>query len=245
MTRGKPPIIHPCPAPLPGGIGCKKIMQTPDLPTIHEIRRLAAPFPRPQALAWDGKRLWISSMATGQIVAMDAAAWSMEWETEAPGVPFGMTAVEDGLRVLCGETGEDHRIIRRCMLQQGFDPCFAWPCPDDTGSQLGYDGQHLYVSQWYNQRILRLDAAGETAAIIPSPHQICGQVIVGDHVYLMTTDDESTQEYFLTKIHLTTHEAADIAKVPFQARALAFDGQNFWTNHREAHETVCFSVPTL
>lgn len=212
------------------------------LPRIREIRRLTAPFQRPQALAWDGQLLWLSSMANGKICAMDAASWKPVWETDAPGVPFGMTAVDGELRVLCGETSQDYRIIRRCVPSEGFDAGFALPCPDDTGSQLGYDGQSLYVSQWYNQRVLRLDEAGKTQEIIPCPHQICGQVVVGEYVYLMTTDDESTQDYFLTRIHLQTHEAEDVASVPFQARALAHDGQNFWTNHREAHETVCFSI---
>jgi hypothetical protein len=144
--------------------------------------------------------------------------------------------------VLCGETPEDNRIIRRCVPGQGFDGEFALPCPDDTGSQLAFDGTHLYVSQWYNQRVLRLNAAGEPDRIIPSPHQICGQTLVGDFLFLMTTDDESTADYFLTKINLATLEATDVARVPFPARALAFDGVNFWTNHREAHETVCFSI---
>ncbi len=211
--------------------------------TIRETRRLFAPFQRPQALAWDGKSLWISSLATKKICAIEPISWTCGLETEAPGVPFGMTAVEGELRVLCGETAEDHRIIRRYVPHQGFDPEFALPCPDDTGSQLGYDGKNLYVSQWYNKRVLRLNAAGETEVSISSPHQICGQVIVGEFLFLMTTDDESTRDYFVTRIHLKTHEAVDVARVPFQARALAFDGNYFWTNHREAHETVCFAIP--
>jgi hypothetical protein len=210
--------------------------------TIHEVRRLSSPFQRPQGIAWDGTALWISSMATKQVGAMDVATWKLGWSTEAPGVPFGITSVGNELRVLCGETSEDNRIIRRCVPNEGFDPDFGLPCPDDTGSQLGYDGQNLYVSQWYNQRVLRLSESGEVLDIYPSPHQICGQVINGDFIYLMTTDDESTTDFILTRIHLATKRADDVAKVPFQARALAFDGTHFWTNHREAHETVCFTA---
>jgi len=212
------------------------------LPPVRELRRLPAPFSRPQALAWDGKVLWMGSMATKKICAMDPVDWTAGWEVEAPGTPFGMAAVAGELRVLCGETEEDHRIIRRCLPGEGFDASFALPCPEDTGSQLGYDGRHLYVSQWYKQRVLRLTESGTVAEVIPCPHQICGQAVVGEHVFLMTTDDETTHDYFLTRIHLTTHEAVDVAMVPFQGRALAFDGANFWTNHREAHETVCFSI---
>jgi hypothetical protein len=154
-----------------------------------------------------------------------------------------MTAVgSSDLRVLCGETEEDNRIIRKCNPNIGVNTTYALPCPEDTGSQLGFDGQHLYVSQWYNQRVLKLDDAGNVLETIPSPHQICGQVILNGYLYLMTTDDESTTDYFLTRINLATKAAEDIAQVPFQARALAHDGTHFWTNHREAHETVCFSV---
>jgi hypothetical protein len=177
------------------------------------------------------------------VCAVAPVEWIAGWQVEAPGVPFGMTSVGAELRVLCGETSEDHRIIRRCLPGVGFDADFALPCPEDTGSQLGYDGANLYVSQWYNQRLLRLNAGGETECTLAVPHQICGQVIVGNDAYLMTTDDESTNDYFLTRIDLTTHAAVDIARVPFQARALAFDGVHFWTNHREAHETVCFTIP--
>lgn len=212
------------------------------LPTIRELRRHSAPFPRPQALAWDGSSLWMSSMATKQVCPVEPTAWQAGPMVDAPGTPFGMTSVNGELRVLCGETAEDNRIIRRFVAGEGFDPTFALPCPDDTGSQLSFDGEHLYVSQWYNKRILKLTESGEVAETIPSPHQICGQVIVGEYLFLMTTDDESTHDYFLTRIHLTTRETLDVAKVPFQARALAFDGVNFWTNHREAHETVCFSI---
>jgi hypothetical protein len=30
---------------------------------------------------------------------------------------------------------------------------------------------------------------------------------------------------------------------PLHARALAFDGTNFWTNHREQNQIVCFARP--
>jgi hypothetical protein len=33
----------------------------------------------------------------------------------------------------------------------------------------------------------------------------------------------------------------DVARIGFKARALAFDGERFWTNHREQHEIVAFA----
>jgi hypothetical protein len=32
--------------------------------------------------------------------------------------------------------------------------------------------------------------------------------------------------------------------LPFSSHSLTFDGENFWSNHRAANETICFSVPT-
>ena len=43
----------------------------------------------------------------------------------------------------------------------------------------------------------------------------------------------------------TNPEVVDVAKVPFAARSLTFDGENFWSNHRAANETVCFSIAEL
>jgi len=212
---------------------------------IVELSRLASPAERPQSLCWDGSTLWMGSLATKLLYAIDPKSWTVKWEVEAPGAPFGMAAVGDELRVICGETDDDNRFIRRCAPFHGFDAVFRIPCPDDTGSQLGWDGALLHVSQWYNKRVLAIDERGAVVREIPSPHEICGQVIVDGVLYLLGTDDESTDDYFLTRLDLRseTPKAEDLARVPFPGRALAFDGQHFWTNHRSAHEIVRFSLP--
>ena len=212
---------------------------------IHELQRLASPAPKPQSLAWDGTTLWMGSKATRRIYGIDPQTWKVGWETAAPGLPFGMTAVGRELRVLCGETAEDHRIIRRCVPGQGFDEKFALPCPDDTGSQLGYDGRRLHVSQWYPRKLLTLDAAGKVERTISLPHGICGQVFVEGCFYLLTTDDEATTDYWLTRVdpRPATPVIEDLLRVPFGARALAFDGVRFWTNHREQDQIVSFARP--
>ena len=165
------------------------------------------------------------------------------WETPAPGTPFGITSVDDELRVLCGETEEDFRIIRRLVPNEGFNTNFNLPCPQDTGSQLSFDGRQLHVSQWYNKIVLSIDNNGNVQRSYESPHGIAGQVIVDNRIYLVTTDAEETNEYFLTQVDLESDTATDIAKIPFPARALAFDGKNFWTNHRAADQIVCFKRP--
>jgi hypothetical protein len=212
---------------------------------IKELQRLASPAPKPQSLAWDGALLWMGSRETRRIYGIDPAAWTVGWQTAAPGTPYGMTAVGAELRVLCGETAEDHRIIRRCLPRQGFDAAFGIPCPDDTGSHLGYDGRRLHVSQWYPKKVLALGADGSVERVIKVPHEICGQVFVDGFIFLLTTDDEETTDYWLTRVdpRPETPKFDDLARIPFAARALAYDGTHFWTNHRERDQIVSFARP--
>lgn len=212
---------------------------------IIELQRLASPAPKPQALAWDGSTLWMGSRQTKQIFAIDPSSWTVRWQTDAPGTPYGMTAFGGELRVLCGETDDDNRFVRRCVPYRGFDPAYQLACPEDTGSQLGYDGRRLHISQWYPKKLLTVDESGRVERVISVPHGICGQVFVDPFFYLVTTDDEETTDYWLTRVdpREASPKSEDIAHVPFAARALAFDGTRFWTNHREQNEIVAFARP--
>jgi len=209
---------------------------------VDEVLRLPSPAPKPQSLAYDGTTLWMGSRETRRVYALDAKTWTVREETTAPGTPWGMTVVGDELRVLCGETPDDTRIIRRFVPGHGFKTSDALACPDDTGSHLSYDGERLYVSQWYRKKLISLDEHGGVGTTIDVPHGICGQVIVGGSFYLATTDDEESDEYFLTRVDArgANVTVADLARIGFPARALAYDGERFWTNHREANEIVAF-----
>lgn len=210
--------------------------------TIIEVARHPSPAPRPQSLAADGPRLWMGSIETSRIYAIDRESWTVgEWAS-APGKPWGMTMMGKDLRVLCGETADDWRIIRRYRADKGFEDD-ELPCPDDTGSQLSYDGTSLHVSQWYKQVVLALDKGGKVVKTYKAPRGICGQVFVGGMLYVLNTADEDSTPYFLTRIDPKTGQAEDVAHVPFQGRALAHDGEHFWSNHREQHEIVCFRLP--
>ena len=212
---------------------------------IRELQRLSSPAPKPQALAWGGATLWMGSRATKRIYAIDPASWTVGWQTAAPGTPWGMAVVGRELRVLCGETSDDNRIIRRCVPGQSFDKEFALPCPDDCGSHLSFDGQKLHLSQWHPKKLLTLGEGGAVERIISVPHGICGQVYVDGCFYLATTDDEESTDYWLTRVdpRLSPPKMDDLVRIPFAARALAFDGKNFWTNHREQNEIVSFARP--
>ncbi|BDE06717.1 hypothetical protein WPS_19930 [Vulcanimicrobium alpinum] len=156
-----------------------------------------------------------------------------------------MTVVGDELRVLTGDEPDDTRAIRRFIPGHGIKNDGAFAAPEDTGSQLGWDGDVLYVSQWYRKRIVAVDERGAALSAIDVPHGICGQVVVDGRFYLMTTDDEDAGPYWLTRVDARgdTPRCDDLAVVPFPARALAFDGNRFWTNHREADQIVAFARP--
>ena len=187
----------------------------------------------------------MGSLETQRLYAINPATWTVGWETAAPGKPWGLTALRGELRAICGESAEDNRVILRCVPGQGFDSKFRIPCPDYTGAHLGWDGERLYVSQWYGKKVIGISPTGEAERVIMAPRGICALVIVDQIFFLVTTDAEETQGYFLTRIDARSGppKVEDLARIPFAARGLAFDGKNFWTNHREQNEIVCFARP--
>ena len=212
---------------------------------VNELLRLPSPAPKPQSLAYDGTRLWVGSIVTDRLYSIDPATWTAREEGTAPGKPWGMAVVGDELRVICGEGAEDDRFVRRFIPGHGFRSDGSFAAPDATGSQLGYDGDSLYISQWYNRRIIALDDSGTPGIAIEVPHQICGQVVVDGRFYLVTTEDENHGDYWLTRVDArgATVRSDDLARIPFPARALAFDGERFWSNHRAADQIVAFARP--
>ena len=213
------------------------------LTEISEVRRLAAPAGRPQAIAFDGARLWIGSLVERKLYALDPQRWTVERSFDVPGLPYGLTPVDGELRALLSVGEEDHRIVYHVDPVAGLRTADALTCPDDTGSHLSSDGERLYVSQWYNKKIVAVDAAGHAGATISLPHEICGHTRVDGRFYCVTTDDENSGRYFLTRVD-AAGRSEDLAAINFDARGLAFDGANFWTNHREAHQTVAFVIPS-
>ncbi|MBV8491142.1 MAG: hypothetical protein JO199_11490 [Candidatus Eremiobacteraeota bacterium] len=211
---------------------------------VHEARRLPSPAPRPQSIAFDGEKLWMGSIDTCRVYAINPQQWTVIEEEKAPGKPWGIAVVGDELRVICGEGDDDSRFIRRLIPGHGFKSQEAIGCPDDTGSQLSYDGSWLYVSQWYNKRMLGVDERGKVMRTIEFPRGICGQTFVDGTFYVLNTDDEESTDYFLTRVTVNggPPEYEDLARVPFAARGLAFDGSRFWTNHRANNEIVAFTI---
>ena len=144
------------------------------LPTINEQKRFQSPTVTPQALAWDGKQLWMSSRDLGFFYKIDIEQPKILDEKDPPGVIWAAVFTNDGWRLTIGKGLNDDRYVYRYDGNGRFEKLFA--CPDLTGSYLSYDGESLYLSQWYEQRILKLDKAGQTVGTIEVGAEICGHV---------------------------------------------------------------------
>jgi hypothetical protein len=221
-----------------------------ELPSIKERRRLPSPAITPQALAWHGDALWMGSRDLRRIYKIDMETWKVFAETAATGIPWAAVSIGETLRFTIGEGADDDRYLRTFDPASGFsDDRIA--CPEFTGSYLSYGGEHVYLSQWYKQRILKLDANGNIRRVIDVGAEICGHTFVDGLIYVLRGKEQPsgpsrTGEYW----HIArldprpeTPDVEDLARVPFACRSLTFDGANFWTNHRAANEIVSFTLP--
>lgn len=234
--------------------------------TINEKRRLKSPTVTPQALAWDGKQLWVSSRDLGFFYKLTADASKIAAETDPPGVVWGAVATNGAITLTVGKGTNDDRYVYRYYTKKGFSKLFA--CPDFTGSYLSHDGESLYMSQWYEQRILKFDAKGNAVRKIEIGGEICGHAFVNGDLYVLrgtenvprpqyaggpptperfrTGVKQGEEQWWIARVNPKEEKphVVDVARVPFAARSLTFDGENFWSNHRAANEIVCFSLPS-
>jgi len=215
------------------------------LPTIIEAGRFPSPAPAPQALAWDGSKLWIGSRDLRRIYVIDRKTWEVFDEKEPPGIPWAAVATNGTLRFTIGEGPNDDRYIRRFVPDVGFSEADKIACPEFTGSYLSYDGENLYLSQWYKHRILKLDGNGNIVRVIDVDAEVSGHAFVDGMVYVLRGTEQNGESWTIARLNPREEkpEVKDIAIVPFACRSLTFDGTNFWSNHRAANEIVSFALP--
>ena len=217
-----------------------------DLPTIKERKRYQSPAVTPQALAWDGGILWMGSRDARRIYAIDSRKWSVLEEKETPGIPWAAVATNGSLRFTIGEGADDDRYIHHFDRKDGFSETDRIPCPEFTGSYLSFDGEHLYLSQWYKHRILKLDSSGNILRVIDVGAEICGHAFVDGLIYVLRGAEKPNEDWRIARLDPTQEspEVVDLARVSFASRSLTFDGERFWSNHRAANEIVSFVLPS-
>ncbi len=215
------------------------------LSTIIERGRFPSPAATPQALAWNGGKLWMGSRDLRRIYVIDPKKWQVLEEKESPGIPWAAVATDGTLCFTIGEGPDDDRYIRRFVPEIGFSEQDKIACPEFTGSYLSYDGENLYLSQWYKHRILKLDAGGNVTRVIDVDAEISGHAFVDGMIYVLRGTEQNGESWTIARFDPREGkpEVKDVASVPFACRSLTFDGANFWSNHRAANEIVSFALP--
>lgn len=177
-----------------------------------------------------------------RIYKIDPKKWSVLDEKEAPGIPWAAVATDGSLCFTIGEGNDDDRYVHRYASDSGFSKMFA--CPEFTGSYLSFDREHLYLSQWYKQRILELDGSGNILRKIDIGAEICGHVFVDGMIYVLRGTEKPNEDWWIGRLdpRQESPRVEDLARVPFPCRSLTFDGANFWSNHRTANEIVSFVI---
>ena len=217
-----------------------------ELPQVTEVRRRPSPAVTPQALAWHNGSLWMGSRDLRRIYAIDPETWAVREEHEAPGIPWAAASDGSALWFTLGLGADDDRYVRRYRPGGGFaDESEQFPCPEFTGSYLSHDGTNLYLSQWYNQRILKLDATGAIMRVIDVGAEICGHTFVDGALYVLRGTEAGDEDWRIARLdpREETPAVEDLARMPFQCRSLTHDGEKFWSNHRAGNATVSFTLP--
>ena len=180
-----------------------------------------------------------------RIYIIDPKKWEVLQEKEPPGIPWAAVATNGTLRFTIGEGPNDDRYIRRFAPETGFSEGDKIACPEFTGSYLSYDGENIYLSQWYKHRILKLDAKGNIVRPIDIGAEISGHAFVNGMIYVLRGTEQNGESWSIARLDPRGQKpkVTDMAIVPFACRSLTFDGTNFWSNHRAANEIISFALP--
>lgn len=213
---------------------------------IEELGRHASPAGQPQPLAFLGSTLWIGCWDTTSLYAIDSQTWNVLEHVPAPGRPYGLAAVNGELRVVVSIGEDDDRFFYRFVPGEGFDAASKLACPNSNGSHLTYEGETLYLVQATNKRILALGADLSVQREIALPARIAGIGHREGAFFAISADDEFDNLSLATlDISGSTAVFEDIAVMPVESRALAFDGTSWWTNLRESNAILSFNAPAV
>ena len=212
--------------------------------TTEKLERRPSPAARPQPLACLDGALWMGSWDTDRVYAIDPRTWEVRKEIEAPGKPYGMTAVGNGLRVVVALGDDDDRYLYRLATDTGFDLNSKTACPDLTGSHLAAAGSTIYLGQMTFQRIVVLKPDATVDREIALPTRCAGLGFgPGGQFFMISGDDELEHLQFGTlDVAQSKPQFESIRPLPDEARSLAYDGSVWWTCLRESNEIASFTI---
>src|SRR2546430_16605043 len=141
-------------------------------------------------------------------------------EIDPPGVVWAGVFTNDGWRFTIGKGLNDDRYVYRYDGNGRFDKLFA--CPDLTGSYLSFDGENLYLSQWYEKLILKYDKNGTIVRKIDIGAEICGHTFVDGIIYVLRGVEKPNEDWRIARRDPSdeTPESNEPAVVPLACPAL-------------------------
>jgi hypothetical protein len=100
-------------------------MSSNDISEITGQKRFESPVVTPQALAWDGKQLWLSSRDLGTLYKIDIDTWKIVEEIDPPGIVWaGVSLGDSEMRFTIGKGLNDDRYVYRYAPDKGFTKLF-------------------------------------------------------------------------------------------------------------------------
>src|SRR5689334_166068 len=89
-------------------------MNSNDISEIAGQKQFHSPVVTPQALAWDGKQLWLSSRDLGTLYKIDIDTWKFFEEIDPPEVVWvGVSLGNSEMRFTIGKGLNDDRYVNR------------------------------------------------------------------------------------------------------------------------------------
>lgn len=177
-------------------------------------------------LAWDGARLWAGDFDAQSLFQLENDG-TKSATFGAPGRLVGLAFAEKLLAAVVSHPDTDNRTIRF------FDPAAqTWldrliRCPDDTGSQLAWDGGHLWLTQRYNKQLLQLHDDGTVKHSIEVPYEITGLHWMGATAWMNVRVEKGFSD--VAKRGPGASAPVLVERLPGSLASLAYDGECFWT----------------
>jgi hypothetical protein len=200
---------------------------------------LPKPAPNIVGLAWDGASLWAGDYDSSTLFRL-AENGTAAARFAAPGRMVGMTFVGDDLVAVISDPASDNRSIHRFHTASERWDSSVLRCPDDTGSQLSWDGERLWLSQRANKRVLRLAADGTIEHTIDVPAEITGIHWSGPSLWANLRFEKGASD--IVRFAREGAEAERLGHYPSSYVSLAYDGAGFWMSDLRG-PTIVRAVP--